>query len=92
MLGESDKTSFYLDYCCFSALDIFFVLVCAFLKCIYFFCTEKVKVAREVSSSVRVLKKSGGRKNKDSVLYIYIYFSANVHFKSKLSKIGQKGG
>ena len=31
MLGESDKSSFYFDYFCFSAIDIFFVLTCVSL-------------------------------------------------------------
>ena len=31
MIGESDKSSFYLDDFCFTALDIFFVLTCASL-------------------------------------------------------------
>ena len=31
MLGESDKTSFYLDSFCFNAVGIFFVLACTSL-------------------------------------------------------------
>ena len=36
MLGESDKSSFYFDDCCFSALDILFVLTCAIIFLTFF--------------------------------------------------------
>ena len=31
MIGESEKISFYLDECCFTALGILFVLACAYI-------------------------------------------------------------
>ena len=71
MIIASDKTSFYLDDCCFTALVIFFVLTCASILSIYFLCTDKVEVAIEVIGSVHVLKKSGGGKNTHSVFEVF---------------------
>ena len=44
MLGESDKSSFYFDDLCFSALGIFFVLICASLFLTFFLLYGQVGV------------------------------------------------
>ena len=54
------------------------------------FCREKVGVVREVSGSVRVLKKPGDRENTHSVFEVF--FCTNVHFKAEPSKVVGKEG
>ena len=74
--------SLHLIYSSFSCVRLFFSLS--------FFCRDKVEVVREVSGSVRVLKKPGGGENTHSVLEVFL--CANVHFKAKPSKVvGNEG-
>ena len=55
--------SLHLIYSSFSCVRLFFSLS--------FFCRDKVEVVREVSGSVRVLKKPGGGENTHSVLEVF---------------------
>ena len=62
--------------------------MCLFFS-LYFLCSNKVEVVRELSGSVRVLEKPGGKKNMYSVFDDF--FRADVHFKSKPRKVVGKG-
>ena len=56
----------------------------------YLLCREKVDVVREVSSSVRVLKKPGDGKNTHSVFEVF--FLCQCAIKGRTEQSGRKGG
>ena len=57
MLGESEKSSFYFDDRCFSALGILFAFTCVSLFLNVF--RAWVELVRSVRGSVHALKKPG---------------------------------
>ena len=66
VLGESEKSSFYFDDCCFSALGILFAFTCVSLFLNVF--RAWVELVRSVRGSVCALNRPGGGNNMHSVL------------------------
>ena len=76
------SVSLHLTYFSSSRVRLFFSL--------YFFCMVKVDLVREVSGSVCVLKKPGGRKNTHSVFEFF--FPCHFEFQVQTKQSGRKGG
>ena len=74
--------SLHLEYSSSSCVRLFLSL--------YFFCTDKVEVVRELSGIVRVFKKPGGRKNTHSVFDGFSPF--RCEFQVQTEQSGWKGG